>query len=119
MNEYWSWVLGFIGIVGFILAGRKVWWSWYINIAAQIVWFAYAIVTEQYGFLITSILYAVVFTRNAYFWTRERNHSKQSQDEQIQKILSDMRAQLMDPNVVRRELNIEKRRDESKGYSDG
>ena len=28
---YWDYILAFVGIAGFILAGRKVWWAWYIK----------------------------------------------------------------------------------------
>lgn len=71
-DQYWSWLLGVVGVVGFILAGRKVWWSWYINLACQALWFAYAIVTEQYGFIATALVYTVVFGKNAISWTMER-----------------------------------------------
>lgn len=67
----WSWVLAFVGLVGFWLAGRKVWWCWYINIVAQILWFSYAIITQQYGFVVSAILYSIVFFQNARTWTLE------------------------------------------------
>lgn len=70
---WWSWILTAVGLTGFILAGRKIWWCWYINIACQALWFAYAIFTEQYGFIVASIAYTFVFTQNAVKWTRERN----------------------------------------------
>lgn len=77
-DQIWSWVLGFIGIAGFIAAGKKIWWAWYINIAAQFIWFAYAIVTQQWGFLLSSFVYMGVFVKNAYDWTRERNLANDS-----------------------------------------
>lgn len=70
-DQWWSWALGVIGVVGFILAGRKIWWAWYVNLACQGLWFAYAIVTEQLGFLISALVYTVVFTQNSIKWTRE------------------------------------------------
>ena len=75
-NWYWSWVLTAVGLTGFILAGRKIWWAWHINIACQVLWFTYAIVTEQYGFVVAALVYTVVFTQNATRWTKERNASK-------------------------------------------
>ena len=71
-DQLWSWVLGFIGVAGFILAGKKIWWAWYVNIGCQFLWFAYAIVTQQWGFFISSIVYLAVFSKNAYDWTKER-----------------------------------------------
>ena len=75
MNQYWSYVLTVVGLVGFILAGRKVWWCWYVNVACQALWFTYAIMTKQYGFIVASVVYTVVFTQNAIKWTRE--HKKE------------------------------------------
>lgn len=79
-HQYWSWILTAVGITGFILAGRKVWWAWYINIGCQALWFTYAIVTQQYGFIIAALLYTVVFTQNAIKWTRERHPVRKDDD---------------------------------------
>lgn len=73
---YWSWVLTIIGLTGFVLAGQKVWWSWYINLACQALWFAYAIVTQQYGFVVAAIVYSFVFFRNAVKWTKEHREEE-------------------------------------------
>lgn len=87
--EYWSWILGFVGIAGFILAGKKVWWTWYINIAAQGLWFTYAIFTNQPGFLASSVVYTAVFSRNAYLWTKERNIAEKSKDVDLEPICTE------------------------------
>lgn len=71
-NQTWSWILGFVGVFGFFFAGRKVWWSWYINIAAQALWVTYAIVTTQWGFIASAAVYTVIFIRNAIIWTADR-----------------------------------------------
>lgn len=70
-NQWWSWILTVVGVTGFFLAGRKVWWSWYINLGCQALWFIYAFVTEQYGFIFAALVYTVVFTKNAIAWTKE------------------------------------------------
>lgn len=75
-NQFWSWLLGAVGVVGFILAGRRVWWSWYINLACQGLWFAYAIITQQYGFIATALVYTVVFGKNAISWTKEHREKQ-------------------------------------------
>lgn len=71
-GQWWSWLLTVVGLAGLILAGRRVWWAWYINLGCQALWMAYAIVTEQYGFIVAALAYSVVFFRNAVAWTRER-----------------------------------------------
>jgi hypothetical protein len=74
----WSWVLSLIGVAGFWLAGRKVWWAWYVNIANQAIWTVYALVTEQWGFLVGVAVYTWVFVGNAIRWTRE-HHAETAQ----------------------------------------
>lgn len=69
--EYWSWVLTAVGLTGFVLAGKKVWWCWYVNIACQALWMTYAIVSEQWGFIVAALAYTFVFTKNAIAWTKE------------------------------------------------
>lgn len=80
-DQVWPWLLSIVGVVGFELAGRKIWWAWYVNIACQGLWFAYAIVTQQYGFLVGAFFYLYVFVKNAYKWTKEhRNPPKTTAD---------------------------------------
>lgn len=69
-NQLWSWILTAVGLTGFVFVGRKVWWSWYINIACQALWFIYAITTQQYGFIVAAFAYTIIFTMNAISWTR-------------------------------------------------
>lgn len=73
---WWSWILTVVGVTGFILAGKKIWWAWYINIFCQGLWFTYAIVSEQYGFIAASLLYVGVFSKNALEWTQEHRLEK-------------------------------------------
>lgn len=70
-GQMWSWALSAVGILGFLLAGRKIWWAWYVNIANQALWLTYSLITEQWGFLLATAVYTFVFTRNAVLWTRE------------------------------------------------
>lgn len=78
MNPLWSWVLTFIGIACFWLAGRKVWWAWFVGIAGQFVWLAYSLLSGQWGFLAGVVLYTVVYVGNAVRWTRE--HRRKEED---------------------------------------
>ena len=78
---WWSWALTLVGVAGFWLAGRKVWWSWYVNIANQVLWLAYSLVTEQWGFLVGVAVYTWVFVGNAVRWTRERFPQGNRQEE--------------------------------------
>ena len=71
MNQYWSWLLTAVGIVGLVCAGKKFWWAWLIGLSAQVLWLAYAIVTKQYGFIVSALAYGIVYARNAHLWKKE------------------------------------------------
>lgn len=71
MAEAFSWIVTVLGLLGFWLAGKKVWWSWYVNIVNQLAWVVFAVVTDYYAFLVGTAFYFVVFVRNAYLWTKE------------------------------------------------
>lgn len=68
----WSYVLTAVGVTGLWLAGRKVWWAWFVGLGAQGLWLAYAISTRQWGFLVSAFAYGWVYARNGLRWTRER-----------------------------------------------
>lgn len=71
VNQWWSWILTFLGVTTFFLAGNKVWWAWYVGIGVQVLWFAYAIVSQQWGFLAGGFFYSWVYIRNTIKWTKE------------------------------------------------
>lgn len=68
----WSWVLTAVGVTGLYLAGRKVWWAWFVGLGAQFLWLAYAIVTRQYGFVVSAFAYGWVYAKNARSWSATR-----------------------------------------------
>lgn len=37
----WSWLLTAVGVAGLWLAGRRVWWAWFVGIGAQGLWVAH------------------------------------------------------------------------------
>jgi len=68
---WWSWALTLVGLTCFWLAGRKVWWAWYVGIAGQALWLTYSLMTQQWGFLAGVAAYSWVYVNNAIKWTRE------------------------------------------------
>ena len=68
----WSIVLAAIGIFGLWLAGRKNYLGWFVGLAAQVLWLAYALVTVQYGFILSAFAYGWVYAKNGLSWMRER-----------------------------------------------
>ncbi|QFG09171.1 hypothetical protein PBI_SPORTO_66 [Arthrobacter phage Sporto] len=71
-----SWSVVAIGLIGFYFAGKKKWWSWYINLFCQILWWTYALVTGQPAFLVSAAVYSAIFAVNAYKWTKDHLYVK-------------------------------------------
>lgn len=67
----WSFVLAAVGIAGIYLAGRKSKWGWGLGLAAQVLWLVFAVVTAQYGFILTAVAYGAVYGKNLWQWHKE------------------------------------------------
>lgn len=67
----WSYLLAAVGIAGLLLAGSKRKLGWAVGFGAQGLWVAYAIATEQYGFIAAALAYATVYARNWLKWRAE------------------------------------------------
>lgn len=74
-DQFWSIAVTLVGLLGFWLAGRKIWWAWHIGVANQLLWVIYAVTAQQWGFLIGVPIYGAVFGRNAYLWTKEHRNA--------------------------------------------
>lgn len=75
-NLVWSLVLAAVGIYGIYLAGSKNIWGWAVSFAAQLLWIIFALVTAQYGFILSALVYGWVYARNYIRWKRERDMTK-------------------------------------------
>lgn len=71
-NLIWSIVLAAVGILGLYLAGSKNLWGWVISLAAQVLWIIFALVTGQYGFILSAVAYGWVYARNYIRWRRDQ-----------------------------------------------
>lgn len=71
MTWWWSWLLTIVGVFGLYVSGSKRAWGWAVGIGAQVLWFSYAIATEQYGFIVSCLAYGWVYTRNYLSWRRD------------------------------------------------
>lgn len=72
----WSWALTIVGVTGLYLAGRKVWWAWFVGLGAQALWLIYAVTTRQWGFVASAFLYGAVYARNASAWAASRKDAE-------------------------------------------
>jgi hypothetical protein len=66
----WSWVLAIIGVIGISFVGRKTVWGWMVLLANEILWTIYAIQTHQYGFILMSTAYSVVYIKSFIHWRK-------------------------------------------------
>lgn len=68
---WWSYLLSAIGIFGLWIAGSKKTWGWLVGVGVQLLWITYALVSEQYGFIISALAYGFVYGRNWLAWRRD------------------------------------------------
>lgn len=73
----WSFVLTAVGLTGLWLSGslRRVGWA--IGLGAQVLWIAFAITFEAWGFLLSALGYGFVYGRNWWRWREVRREVKE------------------------------------------
>jgi nicotinamide riboside transporter PnuC len=69
---YWSYILAVIGVAGIYFVGRKTIWGWFVILFNEVLWIAYALITDQYGFILSAIAYAVVYIRSYMHWSNDK-----------------------------------------------
>jgi hypothetical protein len=67
----WSWILAAIGVTGIFLVGRKTIWGWLILCVNEVLWIAYALATDQYGFIAMALAYAAVYIKSFIHWRND------------------------------------------------
>lgn len=71
MSEYWSWILAAIGVTGIYVVGKKNIWGWLVLCVNECIWIAYALATQQYGFIVMALAYAAVYVKSYIQWRKE------------------------------------------------
>ena len=74
-NLVWSFALAGIGILGIYLAGRKNLLGWALGVSAQVLWIVFAVVTQQWGFILSALAYGWVYGRNFIKWRNEKRET--------------------------------------------
>jgi nicotinamide riboside transporter PnuC len=77
----WSWILAAIGVTGIFFVGRKTIWGWLILLLNECIWIAYALATDQYGFIVMATAYAAVYIKSYIAWKKEEKEVSVSQYE--------------------------------------
>lgn len=70
MVEYWSWLLAILGVSGMYFVGKKSIWGWPVLLANEVIWVVYALFTQQYGFIVMAIAYAIVYIKSYFEWRK-------------------------------------------------
>ena len=47
----WPWLLTGLQVLSLWAAGRRHWWAWLLGASVQLPWIAYALMTDQIGFI--------------------------------------------------------------------
>jgi hypothetical protein len=64
-------ILSIIGVSALWLIGRRKWWGWGIAWGNECLWVAFAVSTQQYGFILGSAVYGSINMANAIVWRRD------------------------------------------------
>jgi nicotinamide riboside transporter PnuC len=67
----WSWILACVGVTGIFFVGRKTIWGWFVLLFNECLWTIYALQSKQYGFILASVSYAIVYIRSYLHWRRD------------------------------------------------
>jgi hypothetical protein len=59
-----------MGLTGVYLVGEKRRVGWVLGIGVQFLWITYALVTRQWGFIVTAVAFAVIYGRNWSAWKK-------------------------------------------------
>lgn len=69
--DLWSYGLAGLGIAQIVLTGQKKRIGWIVGLATSCLWVAFALVTKQYGFLISSTVFGTIHVRNWIAWGKD------------------------------------------------
>ncbi|UVK59353.1 PnuC-like nicotinamide riboside transporter [Gordonia phage Pherobrine] len=79
--EWWSWTLTAVGMTGIYLTTQKKIIGFAIGLGAQFLWITYALVSSQYGFIVSAFGYGFINMLGLIRWSRK--------DEEVQTDESD------------------------------
>lgn len=68
----WSYILTAIGVTGLYISSKKYAWGFLVGLGAQVLWVAYALATDQHGFLISAFFYGWMYARNFKAWRQPK-----------------------------------------------
>lgn len=70
MNQGWSYLPVVVGVAGTYVSGKKSKWGWMLGFIAQILWILYSVAINQWGLVVSSAIYGVVYAKNFFAWRK-------------------------------------------------
>ena len=67
----WSYILAGLGVLSIYLTGKKLKSGWLVGLANSGLWILYGLLTQQYGFLVSAIVFIYVQYKNYVAWSKE------------------------------------------------
>jgi nicotinamide riboside transporter PnuC len=67
----WSYILAGLGVLSIYLTGKKLKAGWLVGLANSGLWIVYGLLTQQYGFLVSAIVFIYVQYKNYVAWAKE------------------------------------------------
>jgi hypothetical protein len=69
-------ILSIVGVSALWLIGRRRWYGWLLAWCNECIWVAFAVATQQYGFILGAIVYGTINMANAIVWKRDAKKEK-------------------------------------------
>ena len=67
----WSVALGIAGLTGQYIIGKKSHKGYVVGMLTQVLWFIFAIQTKQYGFILLSGSYFLIYWKSWRAWRKD------------------------------------------------
>jgi nicotinamide riboside transporter PnuC len=67
----WSYLLAGLGVLSLYLTGKKLKSGWVVGLVNSGLWIIYALTSNQYGFIVSAVVFIVVQYKNYLAWDRE------------------------------------------------
>ncbi|MCG2640088.1 MULTISPECIES: hypothetical protein [Bradyrhizobium] len=68
---YMPWGMSLMTMYGYWVIGNRSWWSWYVPLLTQALWFIWIAISGNLGFLPAAVFLTAIATRNLFKWRRE------------------------------------------------
>ncbi len=79
-SEPWSWYLTTIGVTSMFMIRKHLWQGWLLGIVVQFSWATYAVFTQQWGFIVSALLYGYIAVTGMLKWRAEAQVTRELEE---------------------------------------